>query len=108
MNQRRDEGLNELAKIVTRAGGIGDAEVEIIASSPFINARLRAQIEAERGRRATSGGVWFGPLLVASRAIAILLLVTITAALTFWLSGTKGETPGRYAAIDNLDRVVTG
>src|SRR5262245_35897329 len=107
MNLRRDERLNELAKIVTRGGGISDAEVESITASPFIHARLRARIEAER-RRATSGGAWIGTWLVASRAMAISLVVTIAAALTFWLSGTRAESPGRYAAPDNLERVVTG
>ena len=109
MNQTSDDRLDRLTKIVARAGGISDDEAEKIGSGPFLHARLRARIESERNSRAEQGSGWFAPLLVATRAIAVLFLVTIGAALAFWFSRANPPVPAvSNATVDNVSRVVTG
>ena len=110
MDQSPKEPIDRLSKIVVRAAGISDAEAERIGSSPFINARLRAAIEAERRRRTEQGSGWFAELMVASRAIAVLLLVTVAAVVMFWVSkpGTSVSVPASNAGADDIARVVTG
>ena len=109
MDQTPNEPLDRLTKIVARAGGINDNEVERIGSSPFLHARVRAGIEAERRRRAEKGSGWLGTVLVASRAIAVLVVVTIAAVLTFWLSkGNAAVSAPSVNAADDIARVVTG
>ena len=105
-----DEHLDRLTRLVARAGGLSDGEAEDIASSPFLHARVRARIEAERERHTKPRGDWFATLLVASRAIAVMLVVTIAAALSFWFSRAHAPagTPVANAGADNLSRVVTG
>ncbi|MEK6287820.1 MAG: hypothetical protein AABO57_19040 [Acidobacteriota bacterium] len=110
MNQTSDEQLDRLTRIVARGGGIGEDEAERIGSSPFLHARLRARIESEFQRPAEQGSGWFATLLVASRAVAALLLVTIAAALAFWVSRANApvSNPAASPAADNISRVVTG
>jgi hypothetical protein len=105
-----NESFEQLTKIVARAGGISDVEAERIASSPFLHARLRAGIDAERQRRAEQGSGWLGTLLVASRAIAVLVVVTIAAVMTFWFSKANASVivPPLNANADDISRVVIG
>lgn len=110
MKRTPDERLNQLTKIITRAGGISDDEADSVASSPFLLARVQARVEAERAARVAPGKSWPATLRVASHAVAVLLVVTIAVALSFWIS--RGATLHRAAnsdiAANNLDRVVTG
>jgi len=110
MDQSRNETLDRLTKVIARAGGIGDDEAERINSSPFLHARLRAGIEGERRRRAEQGSGWLATLLVASRAIAVLAVVTIAAVLTLWFSRANAVSvpPLNASADDPISRVVTG
>jgi hypothetical protein len=107
MNQTHDS-FDELAKVIARAGGIGDKAAENIGSSPFLHARLRARIEAERARRMERRG-WLPTLLIASRAVALLFVVTIAAALSFWFSraGNAAAPVGKRVP-DNITRIITG
>lgn len=109
MNQTPNEPLDRLTKIVARAGGISDVEAERIGLSPFLHARLRAGLEAERQRRAEKGSGWLATLLVASRAVAVLVVVTIAAVLTFWLlkANASVSVPPVNTA-DDIARVITG
>lgn len=110
MDRMPNEPINQLTKIVARAGGISDEAAEQVGSSPFLHARLRAGIQAEQRRRAEQGNGWLGTLLVASRAIAALAVVTIAAVLTFWLSKANASVivpPGDISAGD-ISRVVIG
>ena len=109
MDETPKEPLDRLTTLVVVAGGIGEAEAERIGSSPFLHARLRAGIEAERRYRAEQGS-WLATLLVASRAITALALVTIAALLTFWFSksGASESRAAVYASPDDISRVVTG
>lgn len=100
--------LDELTEIVARGGGAGNSEVERIASAPFFNARVRARIEAERKRREVERGGWLVTLLVAWRAVAVLLVVTVGAAAAYWVTRAPaaheiGARPG-----DDVSRVVAG
>jgi len=110
MDQKANEPLDRLMNVVARAGGISDDDVEQIGSSPFLHARLRAGIEAERRRRAEQGIGWLATLLVASRAIAALVVVTIAAVLTFWFSKANASVsvPPLNASAGDISRVVTG
>lgn len=110
MDQTRNEPLERLTKFVARTGGVSDDEAERIGSSPFLRARLRAGIEAERRHRAEQGSGWVPALLVASRAIAVLVVVTIAAVLTFWFSKTNASVsvPPVNASADDISRIVTG
>ena len=111
MDQTPDESFDRLTKVVARTGGISDVEAERIGSSPFLHARLRAGIDAERRRRAEQGSGWLGTLLVASRAIAVLVVVTIAAVMTFWFSKANASVsspPLNANAENDISRVVTG
>ena len=111
MDQTPNESFDQLTKIVARAGGISDVEAERIGSSPFLHARLRAGIDAERRRRAEQGSGWLGTLLVASRAIAVLVVVTIAAVMAFWFSKANASVsvpPLNASAENDISRVVTG
>jgi len=111
MDQTPDETFEQLTKIVARGGGIGDVEAERIGSAPFLHARLRAGIDAERRRRAEQGSGWLGTLLVASRAIAVLVVVTIAAVITLWFSRINASVsapPLNASAKNDISRVVTG
>jgi len=110
MDQTRKEPLDRLTKVVARAGGISEHDAERIGSSPFLHARLRGGIESERRRQAEQGSGWLATLLVASRAIVALAMVTIAAALTFWFSTANASVsvPPLNASADDISRVVTG
>lgn len=110
MDETRNEPLDRLTKIVAQAGGISDDEAERIASSPFLHARLHAGIESERRCRAEQGSGWLATLLVASRAIAVMVVVTIAAVLTLWFSkaNVSVSVPPLSASADDISRVVTG
>ncbi len=110
MNGRSNEHLDQLAKTIASAGGIADDEAERIASSPFLHTRVRAGIEAERRKRGAQGSGWLATLLVASRAILALLLVTLAAASAFWITKSRaanGNAP-ENARADDINRVIVG
>lgn len=109
MSQTPDERLDQLTKIVTRAGGLGDDEIERIGSAPFLHARIQARIESERSSRAGQGSGWFANILIASRAMALLFLVTVAAATAFWFSRARlPVAPAATPIDDNVSRVVAG
>lgn len=108
MNDIPDRRLDRLAKSVARSGGISEDEVERIASNPFLNARVRARIEAERTRQAEQGGGWLITLLVATRAVAVLLILTIASIAAFWISRTKAPIGSAESIAGDVNRVVTG
>ncbi|HSE38477.1 MAG TPA: hypothetical protein VLG74_14325 [Blastocatellia bacterium] len=110
MNQAPNESMDRLTQMVARAGGISDEAAERVASAPFLHARLRARIEAERRRRAEQGSGWLSTLFVASRAIAILSVVTIASVVTFWLSKSNASVnpPPLSPRADAIAGVVTG
>lgn len=110
MNGTTNE-LDQLANAVARSGGIGDDEAERIASSPFLQTRIRARIEAGQRERTQQGSGWLATLFVASRAVLALLLVTIASASAFWITRTSRPADTISPVISkagDLNRVVIG
>ena len=104
-----DNRLDELTRIVGRGGGASDDEVERIASAPFFNARVRARIDAERKRRGeVERGGWLGTLLVAWRAVAVLLVVTVATAAAYCVSRAPASQQIGARTSDDVSRVVAG
>ena len=81
--------LESVGREVVRASGADEREAEAAARSPFLYARVRASIEAERRRREQGEG-WLGLLTVAWRAVPALALVAV-ASLALFLSAGSGE-----------------
>jgi hypothetical protein len=85
-----DESLDRAAQLIVRAGGIGDEKADEAASAPFLYARLRARIEAERAQQAEQqNGGWFETFKIARRAVLALALVALVAVGAFWFAGPK-------------------
>jgi hypothetical protein len=89
----RGARLDRVGREVVRASAAGEREAEAVAASPFIYARMRAALDAERRRREESEG-WLALLLVAWRAVPALALVAVLA-LTLFLSAGTGELKAR-------------
>src|SRR5262245_22369992 len=87
--EKKNELLDGAGRSVARASGISDSEADQIASSPFLYARLRARIEAERKQQAEPEGNWFAAFKIARRAIPALALVAIAALASLWFAATK-------------------
>jgi len=97
-----DELLDRMGREVLRAASShsGEAEAENIASSPFLYARVRASINAERERRAAAGDSWLSLLLVARRAVPAMALSAALAFSMFWFGGGNALT---QPTLDNED-----
>ena len=82
-NQHRvtEERLDRVGRAVVRASASNEAAAEAVASSPFLYARVRARIAAERGRR-EEGERWLALLGVVWRAVPAM---AVAAALAFAL-----------------------
>jgi hypothetical protein len=89
--RRIDDGarLERTGREVVRASATNEVEAEAVADSPFLYARVRATIDAERRRRA-EGESRLALLLVAWRAVPALALVAALAFMLF-LSAGAGE-----------------
>jgi anti-sigma factor RsiW len=108
MNGKDDKQLDRLGAIVTRTGGISDDELQKIDSSPFLRTRLRTAIESERRRSEQQIG-WLARIGVATRAIAMMAIVTIAAVVSFWFSRPASNAPGSSQSRQNdVARVVIG
>lgn len=81
--------LERLGREVVRASGADEHEAEAVAGSPFLYARVRASVEAERRRREEGEG-WLALFAVAWRAVPALVLVAAFAFALF-LSAGAGE-----------------
>ena len=89
-----DERLDQLGRGLVRASAAEESEVEAVASSPFLYARLRARINAEAERR-EAGESWRVMLSVAWRSAPAMALAAVFAFLLFWTAaGTPTLTPG--------------
>ncbi len=83
-NRQNEDQIERAGRLVLLAAARNDDQAEAAASSPFLFARVRARIaEEERGRQEAGG--WVSLLLVARRAIPVMVLVAVLAAiLTVW------------------------
>lgn len=83
-NEQNEAEADRAGRIVLLAATQNDQEVEAAASSPFLYPRVRVRIRDEERRREESGG-WLSLFLVARRAIPVMALVAVLAAiLTVW------------------------
>ena len=83
-NRQNEDQSDRAGRLVLLAAARNDDEAEAAASSPFLFARVRARIAQEERRRQESGS-WVSLLLVARRAIPVMALVAVLAAiLTVW------------------------
>lgn len=86
-----DERLDRLSRELVRASAANETEAEA-ASSPFLYARLRARIAAERERRET-GENWLAWLSVAWRSAPAMTLVAGFALILFWSASLSAPSP---------------
>jgi hypothetical protein len=98
-NRGADERLDEIGREIIRASASNQAEGEDAAASPFLYARLRSRINAERARR-EEGESWLAMLGVAWRAIPAMAIVAIFAVALF-LSASFGTRPSAVANADD-------
>ncbi len=90
-----NERLDRIGRAVVRASGLSDEEAESAASSPFLYARLRSRIAAERARR-EAGESWFTLLGVAWRTIPAMALTTVLAVTLLWLTSAGAGSSGSF------------
>jgi hypothetical protein len=81
--------LDRIGREVVRAFASEEREAEAASRSPFLYAKIRASIEAERNRREEGEG-WFALFAVAWRAVPAMALVAVLA-LALFLSAGAGE-----------------
>ena len=93
-----DERLDKIGRTLVRASASNEAEGAEAAESPFLYARLRSRINAERPQR-EAGESWLAMLGVIWRTIPAMALVAIFA-LTLFLSSNSG-TLSSGASIDD-------
>ncbi len=82
------EQLDRIGREVVRTSAKNEMEAESAAASPFLYARVRARIAAERKRR-EAGENWLSLLTVARRAVPAMAL---SAAIAFGVFQFGGNT----------------
>jgi hypothetical protein len=98
-NRQNEDQSDRAGRLVLLAAARNDDEAEAAASSPFLFAGVRARISQEERRRQEAGS-WVSLLLVARRAIPVMALVAVLAAiLTVW-SMRPSATPAGYGLED--------
>jgi anti-sigma-K factor RskA len=97
---RRDERLDQTGREIVRASAMNEAEGERVAASPFLYARLRSRINAERELR-EEGERWGAMLRVVWRAIPAMAMVAILAVVLF-LSANFSTQPAGVVSVEEL------
>jgi len=103
-NRQTNEQLDRAGRLVL-LGAIGsEAEIEAAASSPFVFTRTRAAI-GEQHRRLDETGGWLSLFLVARRAVPVMALVAVLAAiLTVW----SAQLSAPSAAVQSDEEALFG
>lgn len=92
-----DERLDRMGRAIVRASAMNDEVAEAAASSPFLYARLRSRINAERARL-EEGERWFALASVVWRAVPAMALVAIFAFALFLSTTLSGKVaPGIFS-----------
>ena len=99
-NRRSDEHLAQTGREIVRASAMNEAEGERVAAAPFLYARLRSRINAEREQR-EEGERWGAMLRVVWRAIPAMAMVAILAVALF-LSANFGTQPVGVVSVEDL------
>ena len=86
-NSQRNQELDRVGRVLLKSAAADAETVEAAATSPFLFTRLRSAMNEDRGRREESGS-WLSLILVARRAVPVMALVAILAAvITIWSAG---------------------
>jgi len=93
-DSQRNEELDRVGRVVLKSAAADADTVEAAATSPFLFTRVRAAIK-EGGSRGEESGSWLSLILVARRAVPVMALVAILAAvITIWSAGISfSSTP---------------
>lgn len=83
-NQLHETALDRVSREVVRGGGIGDEQADAIAASPFLYARLRARIDADKQH-----GGWLATFTLAWRTIPALAIVAMIAVGLLFFADAK-------------------
>ncbi|HVF50964.1 MAG TPA: hypothetical protein VNA19_12800 [Pyrinomonadaceae bacterium] len=86
-----EERFERLGREIVVRSASNDAEAEAVAASPFLYARVRARIAAERARR-EEGESWLALLSVVWRSAPAMALAAVFSFILFWSAGA-GTTP---------------
>ena len=97
-----DEQLDRVGREIVRASAANEQEAEAAASSPFLYARLRTRISAER-ERLEAGESWLAWLGVVWRAAPMMALVAFFAFALFWFVSLRATSPGSFSVESLLD-----
>jgi hypothetical protein len=90
-----DERLDRLGSEILRASALPESQAEAVAASPFLYARLRARLDAERARR-EEGESRLAMFRVFWRAVPAMALVTVFALVLFWSAAMQRLTGGGF------------
>jgi anti-sigma-K factor RskA len=102
--KEREARLDAVGRELLRASAADADELEAAASSPFLYARVRARVAAERARREESDD-WRAALRIVRRAVPTVAVVAALA-LALFISALVGTTPS--AGRDYGDETLLG
>jgi hypothetical protein len=90
---RKERGarLDALGREIVRASAANEDEAELASSSPFLYARVRARVAAERARREEADD-WRAALRIVRRAVPTVAVVAALA-LALFISALVGTAP---------------
>jgi hypothetical protein len=91
----RSERLDALGRELVRAAAAREEETEAAAASPFLYARLRARVAAERARREEADD-WRAALRIMWRAVPPVAIIAALA-LVLFISALSGAASGPSA-----------
>jgi hypothetical protein len=99
-NKQREQSLNgrldRVGRAVVRAAAMDETAAESVAASPFLYARLRSRLLAERERR-EEGERWFTLLGVVWRAVPAMVLTAIVSFALFWAASLGARSPSNFS-----------
>lgn len=91
-----DERLDRIGREIVRASASNETEAEAAASSPFLYARLRSRIAAEREKR-ESVDSWLAVLGIVWRTVPATALVAILALALFLSANMNNGSAGGFS-----------
>jgi hypothetical protein len=101
---KRDSGLEErldrFGLEVVRASAANETEAETVVAQPFLYARLRSRIAAER-ERLEEGERWMPFLGISWRAVPAMAMVAVFAFVLFWSTNIGTRSAG-YVSAESL------
>lgn len=83
-DRMEDDRLDRLGQEILRAAAMSEDDVASADSSPFLLARIRAQIAAEKERREAASDQWLLIFPAFRRAVPVMILVALSAVGASW------------------------